>query len=79
MYSVHAMRSDKNPGGHHGKYQKVQVERLDNLSMPGVTLEPVAIVLIDLYLQPIASQSDRIPGTPLFRDHPTRAPPSLHS
>jgi hypothetical protein len=78
LYTLHAVRSDQSPGVHHGKYQKVQVERLDNLSLPGVTLEPVAIGLIDSYLQPIVSQFDRVPGTLLFRDHPTRAPPSLH-
>ena len=79
LYSLHAVRPDKNPGAHHGKYQKVQVERLDNLNLPKVELEPVAIGLIQTYLQPITSQFDGVPGTPLFRDHPSRAPPSLHS
>lgn len=79
LYSLHAVRPDRNPGTHHGKYQKVQVERLDNLNLPKVELEPVAIGLIQTFLQPITSLSDEIPATPLFRDHPSRAPPSLHS
>lgn len=79
LYSLHAVRPDKNPGPHHGKYQKVQVERLDNLNLPKVELEPVAIGLTKTYLQPITSQFEGVPGTPLFWDHPSRAPPSLHS
>lgn len=59
------------------KCPKAQVERLDFTASCDLDIRPVSTGIRPYVLISLPIPADRAPTKPLFRDHPTRAPPSL--